>query len=111
MARDPASARWTCCATKRPTSLGGGAISRWAAEVPPFAGADRRRAALFRLSRPPSCRDAVPVAMTGLAHHAYGQAVAHRRFDLATRNADVGQHTIVEPVELAHSAAQPSLSG
>src|SRR6516225_2953811 len=49
--------------------------------------------------------------MTGFAHHACGQAVAHRGFDLATRDADVAKHTIVEPVELAHSPAQPVLSG
>ena len=49
--------------------------------------------------------------MTGFAHHACGQAVAHRGFDLATRDADVAEHTIVEPVELAHSPAQPVLSG
>src|SRR5262249_20826670 len=49
--------------------------------------------------------------MTGFAHHACGQAVAHRGFDLATRDADVAEHTIVESVELAHSPAQPVLSG
>src|SRR5262249_9734845 len=49
--------------------------------------------------------------MRGFAHHAYGQAVAHRGFDLATRDADVAQHTIVEPVELAHSATQALLRG
>src|SRR5215831_21158417 len=69
------------------------------------------RGFVSRLSGLPSCSDAVPVAMTGFAHHACGQAVAHRRFDLAARDADVGQHTIVEPVELAHSATQALLSG
>ena len=49
--------------------------------------------------------------MTGFAHHACGQAVAHRGFDLAARDADVAKHTIVEPVELAHSPAKPLLSG
>src|SRR6516225_7018696 len=69
------------------------------------------RGFVFRLSGLPSCRIAVPVATTGLVHHAYGQAVAHRGFDLATRDADVAKHTIVEPLELAYSATQALLRG
>src|SRR5262245_22838227 len=46
-----------------------------------------------------------------LAQRAHGQSLAHRGFDLAARDADVPQGSIVEPMELANGTAQAPTRG
>jgi hypothetical protein len=46
-----------------------------------------------------------------MTRHPGRQSVAHRGFDLAAGDADVAQHAIVEPLQLANGAADASLGG
>src|SRR5262245_23832202 len=53
----------------------------------------------------------MPAVSARLAQRAHGQSLAHRRLDLAARDADVGERSVVELVELANGAAQASTRG
>src|SRR5262245_5761484 len=72
--------------------------------------ASRRAARRFSTRRSARVKRRAVVS-TRLAQRAHGQSLAHRRFDLAARNADVPQGSIVEPMEIANGAAQASTRG
>src|SRR5262245_27979730 len=78
-----------------------------------FASADCEpsRGRCSRLGSPLAWSGAIPVVSARFAQRAHGQSFAHRRFDLAPRDADIREDSVVEPVELANGAAQASTRG